>query len=65
LPVYVYDIQQWIQQQQNKVRENMNNIENMVTPKTTKGVIPKTTKPDSTAAKTTSVTTSTDNEQDF
>lgn len=52
LPVYVYDIQQWVQQQQNIVRDKMNNIENMVTPKTTKGVIPKTTKPDSTATNT-------------
>lgn len=30
LPVYVYDIQQWVLQQQNKVRENMDIIENRV-----------------------------------
>lgn len=56
LPVYVYDIQQWIQQQQNKVRENMNKIENTV--KNTEIQIPKTTKPDSTATKPVSDTTS-------
>jgi hypothetical protein len=50
LPVYVYDVKQWFKQQQNKVQENVDNIVDRVTPKTTK--------PDSTATNPVSDTTS-------